>query len=303
MLLEELCSGLRSVLQGEVLANEPMRKHTTFRIGGPADLFVVPARDEDLKAALSFAREHSLPIFVLGGGANILVADEGIEGIVIHLSSPYFCRREFRETSVVVGCGAKTQIVLNEAIEREMAGLEFLAAVPGTIGGALIMNAGTYMGEIGRVTEWVRVLTDHLQTLSLSARDLNFQYRKSSFQEGWILLNASLQIRKGSRKEIETKVNEILTRRKEAQPLGVPSAGSVFKNPQGKQAWALIDQIGARGKRIGGAMISEKHSNFIVNQGDARARDVLELIRHAQKEVQAQLGIALETEVKLVGRW
>lgn len=289
---------------GKLTRNEPLARYTSFRIGGNADLFFVPEDIEDLKRGLSYALEKSIPWFILGNGSNILVSDAGIEGMVIHLENKVFRSISFEGKSVTVGAGMKTGTFLQETVKRGFGGTEFLSAVPATMGGAFYMNAGTYLGEMSGVVEEVTYLDDSLNARSLPREGLHYRYRKSVFQEkNWVILSGRIALVPMEKKEAQFKVQEILSRRRKTQPLGVPSAGSAFTNPPGGSAWQCIDSAGLRDFSVGDAAISEVHANFVVNRGNAKAADVYTLMRTIQERVLEKSGVLLEPEIRLVGRW
>lgn len=290
--------------RGKMLQNEPMARYTTFRIGGKADYFFVPEDEEDLKRGVAFAKEKGIPCFILGNGSNILVSDKGIRGVVIHLEKPSFRKINFYKNTLTVGAGVKTGTVLHEMVEKDFGGIEFLAAVPGTMGGVFFMNAGTYLGEISSATEEIRFLDESLKSKTLPKDALGFHYRKSIFQEkSWIIVEGKLSLTPGTGKEAQAKITEIFDRRRKTQPLGLASAGSAYKNPPGHSAWKLIEDAGLRGFSIGDAAVSDAHSNFIINKNQASASDMLRLMRHVQEKVREKSGILLQPEVRLVGQW
>lgn len=281
--------------------NEPMAKHTSFQIGGPADWFVRPAGKEQLKTAVEIIKESGLPYFVLGNGSNLLVSDKGIRGIVL--------RPELNEMSVSgegmrCGCGVKLSKAAKEAAKNSLAGLAFASGIPGSMGGAVRMNAGAYGGEMADVV----VRTEYLDPASLTfcsvlGAEHDFSYRHSMFcgGEGYIICESELALKPGDQKEILADMDELAKRRREKQPVSLPSGGSTFKRPKGYYAAALIDQAGLRGRRVGGAQVSEKHTGFIVNTGGATAEDVKSLMELVQQEVQARFGVTLESEICMIG--
>lgn len=291
-------------VKGKLTQAQNMARYTSFRIGGEADLFFVPEDEEDLKWGLAHAKEKGLSWFILGNGSNILVSDQGIRGLVIHLASPYFRKLDFTEKMLTVGAGAKTGTVLHETVERNFGGIEFLGAIPGTMGGVVFMNAGTYLGEIAGMTSHVDFLDESLNRRTLPKEALQFEYRKSIFQtKPWVILEAGILLSPMLKKEAKSKVMEILDRRRASQPLKLPSAGSAFKNPPNASAWKLIEDAGLRGFCIGDAVVSETHTNFVINKGSAKAAEVLKLMRTIQERVREKTGILLEPEVRLVGEW
>ncbi|GAW92142.1 UDP-N-acetylmuramate dehydrogenase [Calderihabitans maritimus] len=292
---------LERYLQGEVIANAPLKDHTTWRIGGPADLLVLPRSWEDIKTCFSWAGQYEIPVTVIGNGSNILVLDQGIRGLVIKTSA-HFNNIEVKEDALVVDAGAKLPLLARKAAEHSLSGLEFAIGIPGTVGGAILMNAGAEGDNIGELVEKVWFFKPPEQMRELEPERLEFGYRYSSLQkENGIVIRAVLRLKAGSRSQIEEKMRENLARRKRVQPVDQPSAGSVFKNPSQKPAWYFIEKAGAKGLRRGDAKVSEKHANFIVNCGNARAEDVLNLVREVQLLVERRFGIWLEPEIKVLG--
>jgi UDP-N-acetylmuramate dehydrogenase len=298
--MEELARLLEARCEGRVLKNEPMAGHTTFRVGGPADLCFFPETEEEVAFALAEAQRLSVPAFVMGNGSNLVVRDGGIRGLVAILGER-FSRIEAEGTRVTAQAGATLARVAAFALDRSLAGFEFASGIPGTIGGGAAMNAGAYGGQISDVFFSARVLKDGaISTYTLS--DMEMCYRSTRvLREGSIVLSVELALRPGDAAEIRATMNDFNGRRREKQPLEYPSAGSTFKRPEGYFAGALIDQAGLRGARVGGAMVSEKHAGFIVNVGGATARDILALIDLVEARVRASSGVALEPEVRIVG--
>ena len=289
-------------LRGKLFVSELMCNHTSFRIGGPADLFFQPADLKDLQQALAIARQNNIPYFVLGGGNNLLVSDEGIRGIVVKPGCA-FARVELQSDTILAGAGLSNSAFLQHIIERAIAGFEFLAGVPGTLGGALIMNAGTYLGEIVNVLKEAIFLTNTGNICTLKVNELGLAYRSSSIPSGWVVLELLFKASLGNKDEIVAKVKELKEKRKASQPITYPNAGSIFKNPPGEYAWRLIDSVGGRGLRYGNAQVSEQHANFIMNLGEAKARDVAALMRELQRRVMEKHKRKLVPEVALVGCW
>lgn len=286
-----------------VRLHEPMKKHTTFRIGGPADYYLCPHSTEELQKILQICRENKLEFFILGNGSNLLVSDKGYRGVVIQLWKN-FSDIETEDNTITVKAGALLSKVAAEALEESLTGMEFASGIPGTMGGAVMMNAGAYGGEMKDIIREVTVLTREGELLTLSKEEMNFGYRTSVVKEkGYVVISAVLQLRKGDREEIRKVMDELKERRVTKQPLDMPSAGSTFKRPEGYFAGKLIMDAGLRGFSVGGAQISEKHCGFVVNKGDATAADVLGLIGEVQKRVQEKFGVALETEVKFLGEF
>lgn len=286
-----------------VYRNEPMRKHTTFRIGGPADFYLCPHSAKEIQKAVAICREEELQYFILGNGSNLLVSDQGYRGVVIQL---------WKNVSdiLVEGCrirakaGASLAKIAGEALEEGLTGMEFAAGIPGTLGGAVVMNAGAYGGEMKDILQEALVMDEQGEIFTLKKEELHLGYRTSIIKEnGYIVLAAALELKPGDRKEIKEKMDELKQRRVEKQPLDMPSAGSTFKRPEGYFAGKLIMDAGLRGFSVGGAQISEKHCGFVVNTGKATANDVLTLIREVQKRVRDKFGVELETEVKFLGEF
>ena len=286
-----------------VRLHEPMKKHTTFRIGGPADYYLCPHSTEELQKILQICRENKLEFFILGNGSNLLVSDKGYRGVVIQLWKN-FSDIETEDNTITVKAGALLSKVAAEALEESLTGMEFASGIPGTMGGAVMMNAGAYGGEMKDIIREVTVLTREGELLTLSKEEMNFGYRTSVVKEkGYVVISAELQLRKGDREEIRKVMDELKERRVTKQPLDMPSAGSTFKRPEGYFAGKLIMDAGLRGFSVGGAQIPEKHCGFVVNKGDATAADVLGLIGEVQKRVQEKFGVALEPEVKFLGEF
>ncbi len=286
-----------------VRLHEPMKKHTTFRIGGPADYYLCPHSTEELQKILQICRENKLEFFILGNGSNLLVSDKGYRGVVIQLWKN-FSDIETEDNTITVKAGTLLSKVAAEALEESLTGMEFASGIPGTMGGAVMMNAGAYGGEMKDIIREVTVLTREGELLTLSKEEMNFGYRTSVVKEkGYVVISAELQLRKGDREEIRKVMDELKERRVTKQPLDMPSAGSTFKRPEGYFAGKLIMDAGLRGFSVGGAQISEKHCGFVVNKGDATAADVLGLIGEVQKRVQEKFGVALEPEVKFLGEF
>ena len=280
---------------------EPMKEHTTFRVGGPADLFLMPKNAEELKESIEILKKYDVPMMVIGNGSNLLVRDKGIRGAVIQV---YNRMAEITVDGEIIEAqgGALLSAVAAKAADASLTGLEFASGIPGSIGGAVVMNAGAYGGEMKDVLVSVDVLTKELEVKTIPAEELELGYRHSIVPEaGYIVLGAKLKLTKGEDAAIRGRMAELAEQRREKQPLQYPSAGSTFKRPEGYFAGKLVQDAGLKGKTIGGAQVSEKHSGFLINIGGATAQDILDLIAFCQKEVQTQFGVALETEVKIVG--
>ncbi len=284
-----------------LLPDEPMSAHTTFKIGGPADLLCVPDGEEGLRGILSVCRETETPFFLMGNGSNLLVSDLGIRGVVIKTQDG-LADIIVESDAVVCGSGVLLSRVAVAAMRHSLTGLEFAHGIPGTAGGAVFMNAGAYGGEMKDVVNETRWMDGNGKVHTLSAGEHGFGYRRSVFSaNGGMILSTRFSLQKGDEDAIRGRMEELSRLRREKQPMEMPSAGSVFKRPEGYFAGKLIDDCGLRGHRIGGAQVSGKHCGFIVNTGGATADDVLRLIEHIQSEVQKGFGVTLECEVRRVG--
>lgn len=290
---------LRAVLRGQVLAKEPLSRHTTWRVGGPAEIFIVPADREDLLAALALLHRHQVSWLPIGAGSNLLACDGGVAGAVVQLGR--LRRLTFaRDGTVRAEAGVALMTLIREAAQRGLAGLEGLSGIPGTLGGGICMNAGADGQDLAGVVREV-TLAGGSGVEVWAAERLRFGYRSSAIGTGRVVVDALLALHPSDPEQLAEKIRTRLAGRRQAQGVGAPSAGSVFKNPPGHQAWQLIDQAGLRGLRRGGARVSEKHANFIVNAGGATARDILGLIGLVQRKVAEKTGIVLEPEVRIVG--
>lgn len=288
---------------GQVCTDEPMKQHTTFRIGGRADYFVSPTETEQIRKIIELCRRENMPWYVIGNGSNLLVSDHGFRGVIIRLFKNYAGLRIEGE-QIFVQAGALLSRTANAALQEGLTGFEFAAGIPGTIGGAMVMNAGAYGGEMKDITESVTVLTPEGELLTLKREELEMGYRTSLIaRKGYLVLEAVLKLTRGNQEQIKEKMADLRQRRISKQPLEYPSAGSTFKRPQGYFAGKLIMDAGLRGFQVGGAQVSEKHCGFVVNTGDATAEDVLELIRQVSAKVKALEGVTLEPEVRLLGEF
>jgi len=297
---------LQQIFGERVRFDEPLSRHTSFRIGGPADVWVDVADAQEIRRVQAVAVATGLPLWVLGGGTNILVGDRGVRGIVVHLGRPLATlawRIDGSRSEVRAGAAAFVKRLVTESIERDLTGLEFAEGIPGTIGGGLLMNAGAFGGEISAVVESVEGVDvgGVLQRLPRAA--LRFEYRRFDLPPGFVLTHVEFALRRGARDAIRAARADAKRRREAHQPLGYPNAGSIFKNPTGHYAGRLIEAAGLKGCRHGGAMISDRHANFIVNLGGATAADVRALMTEVTQRVFALNGVRLEPEIKLVGDW
>lgn len=283
--------------------NEPMWKHTTWRIGGPVDTLLQPESVAELQQAIQQAKDTALPFYVIGGGSNLLVADDGIRGTVIQLGGS-LCQLSVDNQTIYAEAGVPLPVLARKAAEYNLSGLEFAAGIPGTIGGAVVMNAGAYQGQISDVVEQVVCCDKTGQLVTFAAEECRFAYRNSRFKrnDAYIIVSVKLQLNKGKKEEILTQMQKNTAARNAKQPVEYPSAGSIFKNPPGDAAGRLIELIGAKGWVQGGAMVSEKHSNFIVNTGKATCQDVLLLVERIKQAVKERTGVSLEEEILLLGK-
>ncbi|MDI3481328.1 MAG: UDP-N-acetylmuramate dehydrogenase [Tepidanaerobacteraceae bacterium] len=293
---------LKKIIPPErIKANEPMKNHTSFRIGGPADILALPRDVQEIKGIVDFCKREGVPFFVMGNGTNLLVGDKGIRGVVIKLAQNF---NDIQVNNNLIKC--KAGVALSSigclALQNSLSGLEFACGIPGTVGGAVVMNAGAYGGQMADVVKKIRVLDFNGNIYEMSKDELGYSYRYSILQNGGrILLDVELELSPGDYNEIKARMEDFLTRRKQKQPLNLPSAGSAFKRPPGNFAGYLIEKAGLKGFRIGGAMVSDLHAGFIVNIDNATCEDVLNLINHIQKEVKRKFNVELEPEIKIQG--
>jgi len=290
----------------DVRRDEPLARHTSFRIGGPADLFVAAATVSELQAALRAARAHGYPVFFLGGGSNLLVSDRGVRGLVLKLGKPFdFVEWEPDDTgaSLRIGAAVPFKRMVAEAVAAGLAGLEFGEGIPGTIGGGILMNAGAFGGEIGRVVTVLEAVDESGEHIELPRERLGFAYRRLTLPTRALITAVRVRLERGDAAALAASVADAKARRDRHQPKGRPNAGSIFKNPPGTFAGRLLEEAGLKGARLGEAMFSERHANFIVNLGHARAVDVKGLIDLATRAVRRLRAIELEPEVRLVGEW
>ena len=284
-----------------VCTDELMSRHTTFRIGGPASVFVTPKSEKDLVTAIEICRSQGAPYFILGNGSNLLVSDQGYDGVVVHIGS------DLRDisvegTEITAKTGAMLSQVAHAALAHGLTGMEFAAGIPGSLGGACIMNAGAYGGEMSQILVGVRALDDKGQIVELAADQLELGYRHSIMMEKqYVVLGARIHLEKGNPEKIQAQMDDLKEKRIAKQPLEYPSAGSTFKRPEGAVAGKLIMDAGLRGFRIGDAMVSEKHCGFVVNAGKATAEDVCGVISHVQQVVMEKYGKELEPEIRFLG--
>jgi len=284
-----------------VKADEPMKKHTSFKIGGPADFLVTPCSVQSLCEVIKLCKKENLPIFIMGNGTNLLVSDKGIRGVVVKIYDN-LNRYVVKDNFIEAYGGILLSKLSDIALENELTGLEFASGIPGTLGGAVAMNAGAYGGEMKDVVVETEFIDKDGNLKVIRGEEHQFGYRTSFIQkQSAVAVKSVIRLRKGERAAIKALIDDLTVRRQDKQPLEMPSAGSVFKRPEGYFAGKLIEECGLRGYSIGGAQVSEKHCGFIVNKGNATSKDVLDLIRHIQKTVKDKFGVELNTEVKIVG--
>ena len=289
------------IAKDSILIDEPMSRHTTFRVGGPADFFVTPKAKEEVRDVIRICKEAGMPYYIIGNGSNLLVSDAGYRGVIVQIY------KEMNEVKVEgdlvkAQAGALLSGIAAKALGAELSGFEFASGIPGTIGGACVMNAGAYGGEMKDVLESVTVLTGEGKIIELSRNELELGYRTSVIaKKGYIVLGAVLKLERGDGEKIKTYMDELKEKRVTKQPLEYPSAGSTFKRPEGYFAGKLIEDAGLRGFQVGGAQVSEKHCGFVINRNHATAADIMELMRQVQIRVKENSGVDLEPEVKRLG--
>lgn len=284
-----------------ILVDEPMRKHTTFKIGGPADFLIMPSSINDIREIIKYASMRDIPLTVLGNGSNMLVLDGGIRGIVIKISHN-FNYISHDDEMIIAGAGTMLTYAAYFASKHNLTGMEFAVGIPGSIGGAVFMNAGAYDGEMSYIVKSVLAISPEGKPVRFYNEQMNFGYRHSIFQDNnYIICEVQLELKHGDYEAIKNKMDDYTSRRLTKQPMDMPSAGSTFKRPNGYYAGTLIEQAGLKGMKVGGAQVSEKHAGFIVNIGDATAQDVINLISNVQKNVYDKFGVKLQPEIKIVG--
>lgn len=303
-----ISSTLKRVPDVELRWDEPLSRHTTFRVGGPVRCLARPRSERALAILLSEMRDRGVPLFVLGGGSNLLPADGPLDVMAVQLQLS--CNKLFRlheseseATSLYSGAGVSLREVIRYCVRGELEGLEPLAGIPGTVGGALVMNAGTAAGTIFDTLMWIDLMTGGGEKVRVTRDELRPAYRWMGLPEGSIVLGACFGLGKGSSETQRARVKEILERRKKTQPLGFASAGSIFKNPPGRSAWELIEKTGLKGFRIGDAEVSKKHANWIINRGKATSGEIKALIEKIEKEVFGTFGVRLEREIRILGQF
>ncbi len=295
-------------IKGELKKNEPLSRHTSFSIGGPADILAYPADHEDLAVLLREIRIRAQKFFILGGGTNLLIRDGGFRGVVISLQRMNAIRieREYRSVGgnyavISAEAGAFLPKLHAFALENGLTGLEFATGIPGTIGGAVCMNAGTAAGEMGDIIDSVTLADPEGRLITRGRDEMGFGYRTANIPEGHVVVEAAVTLRRDDKEKIRARVRELQEKRKQGQPAGQPNAGSIFKNPLEESAGKLIEMAKLKGRRVGDAQISDKHANFILNLGKATAKDVLELMEIVKQTVLETKGVRLEPEIKIIG--
>lgn len=287
----------------QVLRDEPMQKHTTFRVGGPADYFVMPETIEQVQKVVTLCKEEEITYYIVGNGSNLLVSDKGYRGVIIQIGKR-FGQIEVKGNQITAQAGALLSAVANRALEAGLAGFEFAAGIPGSLGGACVMNAGAYGGEMKDVLLSVTVLTPEGEVLAIPREELELGYRTSIIEKKhYLVLEAVIELQKGDPEEIKAVMDDLRQRRIDKQPLEYPSAGSTFKRPEGYFAGKLIQDAGLKGFQVGGAQVSEKHAGFVINKNHATASDIYELMRQVSEKVEEESGVRLEPEVKRLGEF
>lgn len=287
-------------LENEIMIDEEMKNHIYFKVGGPADIFLTPKSVEQLAETVKICRENNIPYFIIGNGSNLLVKDGGMRGVVIALTK--MNKIQSKGNFIKADAGVLLKDVSDKAVENSLTGFEFACGIPGSVGGAVFMNAGAYGGEIKNVILEAEVMDNEGNIIVLSKDELELGYRTSKvMKENLIVISAIFQLELGEKEVIESRVEELTRKREEKQPLEYPSAGSTFKRPEGYFAGKLIQDAGLKGYSIGGAAVSEKHSGFVINKNGATAKDILDLIKYVQQEVYKQFGVELHTEVRILG--
>lgn len=282
---------------------EPMSSHTTFRIGGPADYFAEPDTAEALAGLIKLCRKEQVPYMIVGNGSNLLVGDQGYRGVIISLGKSWSAIRT-EGTRMYAGAGAMLSAAARRALQESLTGLEFAAGIPGTIGGAVFMNAGAYGSDMSAVLTSVTVLTAEGAVVTVPAEELELGYRTSCVEkQGYIVLQAEMELQAGEEEAIRLRMEDLAQQRRSKQPLEFPSAGSTFKRPEGYFAGKLIQDAGLRGYQVGGAQVSEKHCGFVINRDKATANDVMQLCRDVQEKVKEEFGVTMEMEVRTIGEF
>ncbi|AAK78490.1 UDP-N-acetylmuramate dehydrogenase [Clostridium acetobutylicum] len=278
----------------------PMKNHTSFKVGGPVDVLVMPEKYEEINRIIELCEKYDVNYYIIGNGSNLLVRDGGLRGVAIKLLK--LNKLQIGNNKIIAGCGVPLGYLSRKARDKSLTGLEFACGIPGSVGGAVAMNAGAYNGEISNVVESVLVIDNKGKMKRLYRDELQFGYRSSAIlKHKYIALEVTFTLQKGDREKIANRIDDLMRRRIEKQPLEYPSAGSTFKRPVGHFAAKLIEDSGLKGKGIGGAQVSDKHSGFIINKNDATAKDILDLIKFVQNTVKSKFNVELDTEVRIIG--
>ena len=303
----DLYKSVKEIIPNErIFINEAMSQHTTFRIGGAADLFVEISNDDELKKMLKALALHGYKslnkdFYLVGNGSNLLISDKGLRGVVLHLSKEY-SEIKIQENTLICKAGSTLAAIARKACENSLTGFEFAAGIPGTLGGAIVMNAGAYDGEMKQVVKSVTLMTPDGEIVKKTNEDMHFSYRHSLLkEESYIVLEVEISLEKGNKNEIKEKMEDLAFKRRSKQPLEYPSAGSTFKRPEGYFAAKLIEDAGLKGYNVGDAQVSDKHCGFVVNKGNATAKDVMTLIKNVQNKVKEASGVTIEPEVICIG--
>lgn len=298
---QKLCE---AVPESRIRLQEPMARHTTFRAGGPADYFAEPETKKELAALLDCCRQAGMPHYILGNGSNLLVGDRGYRGVIISMGGEPWCRIRTEGTALFAGAGALLSVAARRALSASLTGMEFASGIPGTLGGAVVMNAGAYGSEMKEILKAVRVLTPAGAVETIPAEALELGYRTSCIaRRGYVVLEAELSLKPGNETDIRARMEELAALRKEKQPCEYPSAGSTFKRPEGFFAGKLIQDAGLRGFQVGGAQVSEKHCGFVINRDHGTAADIMAVCTEVKRRVKEQFGVELEMEVKTLGEF
>lgn len=302
---EKLSARIRETVSGEIMMDEALSKHTSLKIGGPVSMLVFPEDPMSLKNILTAAAEEGVPVFVIGAGTNLLVKDGGVDGIAVSLDS--FNQISVMEgtddsVTIFVGAGVSLGKLINFTKEKGYSGIEALAGIPGSFGGAVFMNAGSFGVEIKDVIDSIAIMNRYGKIAILKMENLRFSYRNSNLPEGLAILSANIKLRKADVEEVQSRVSDCLQKKRLSQPLGEPSAGCVFKNPEGESAGELIDTAGCKGMRSGDVEVSGLHANYLINIGSATSKDFIELMDMVRDKVQEHSGITLEPEIKIIGK-
>jgi UDP-N-acetylmuramate dehydrogenase len=284
----------------KIYIDEPMKKHTSFKVGGPADILVTPESAEDIIKLVQICSEHGVPCIIIGNGSNLLVKDGGIRGVVVKLSR--MDKIKVKGNRITAESGVKLLDLCNASMAEELTGLEFACGIPGSVGGAVAMNAGAYNGEVSNVIESAVCIDNEGNVRTLDKDELELGYRTSAIlKRGYVVVEATFELQRGEKEKIGSRIEDLNKRRSDRQPLEFPSAGSTFKRPEGHFAAKLIEDTGLKGLSVGGAEVSIKHSGFIINKQEASAKDILDLIEIVQKQVKEAYGVELHTEVRIIG--